>query len=75
MKIVIKSKFKLPIVIYLPNSLISPKLITKYVSKEDEFSSEDILKLINITKKYVKENGHFTFVEVKSDDCYVKITV
>lgn len=71
MKILIKGKGKVPFVIYIPNFLISPKLITKYISKDGDFNNEDILKLINITKSYVKENGHFTFIEVKSEDYYI----
>lgn len=75
MKIVIKNKYKLPLVIFIPNFIINPKFIKKYILSEDTINKDEIIKLIYIVKKYVKENGHFTFIEVKNKKYYIKISI
>lgn len=67
----------------LPTSLVKTKWIWKFAIKSaDENKQEEIIQARKFVlygykalKKYIKENGHFTLVEVMSEDAYVKIRV
>lgn len=84
MKIVIKTgndkiDKKRRITLVLPTFLIKSKIICKVISNNVD-SEDEYLKIRYIIKttykelrKYIKENGHFKLLEVKSDDGDVTI--
>ena len=63
------------IYLFLPLFFIKFKIIRNSIPEEYK-EYRDILPVIyKELRKYVKENGHFTFVEVESNDTYVKIVI
>ena len=73
MKIIIDSpdaklKFSLP--------LSASKIILPFIKNEElKLWKPIILKSLKLLRKHVKLNGHFTLVEVTSEDTYVKIII
>ena len=59
----------------LPTILIKSKVFWKFVYKEkDYYVSVNIFKKMNKQiKKYIRINGHFTFLEVMNDNYLVKV--
>lgn len=56
-----------------PLSVALAKMISKH---QDEMPPEQLKQLFRDLKKYIKENGHFVFLEVSSaDGDYVRIIV
>lgn len=75
---VINKKDKINIRLILPNSMLKTKFITNTITKHSNHNihKKTISKMYKILKDYIKENGHFTLVEVESKDgTYVKIRV
>ena len=75
---IINKKDKINIKLTLPNSMLKTKLVTNAITKNssDDIDKKTISKLYKILREFIKENGHFTLVEVESKDgTYVKIIV
>ena len=75
---VINKKDKVNINLSLPSSMLKTKFITNAITKNssDDIDKKTISKLYKILREFIKENGHFTLVEVESKDgTYVKISV
>lgn len=77
MRIKIQSKennYKL--VIFLPTSLIKTKIFWSFINNE---SIKEAYHLARITykllKNYIKENGHFTLVDIQSENGLIEIKV
>ena len=72
MKIYIKSNDGHNIKLWLPTSLLKSKFILNNIKKSGGTDIEPLMKLIPIIyktlKKYIKEHGHFTLVDVRSSD-------
>lgn len=81
MKIIINSEDK-KIKLIIPLSVMKWKVVYKNMLKNSEMTKKDkeilekkIPLLIKTVKKYIKENGHFTFVEVESEKRKILIFV
>ena len=75
---VVNKKDKVNIRLSFPSSILKTKLVTKNIFKnsKENIDKETISKMYKILKEYIKENGHFTLVEVVSKDgTYIKISV
>lgn len=75
---IINKKDKVNIKLTLPNSMLKTKLVTNNITKHSnkDIDRKTISDMYKILKDYIKENGHFTLVEVESKDgTYVKIIV
>lgn len=59
----------------LPYILFSNRIITRYLEKKINIKSKILKENLKYLKKYVKENGHFTLVEVNSANDKVKIEI
>ena len=70
MKIYIRSNEKTKIKIWIPLSYLKYKFILKKIDKHIGLDNHYLLdngpNLYKILKKYIKTNGHFTLLEVKS---------
>ena len=79
MKIRVKNKDeKINILLFFPLWVIKTKLVASLINNygKVDINKEDINNMYNIIKEYIKENGHFTMVEVETEDgTYVKIRV
>lgn len=75
MKLIVKQKGHIGIRLWLPNKLIFSKKVLKLIG--NELSKEEINVLYDCLKDFVKNNGHFVFLEVKSksDNSYIKISM
>lgn len=67
-----KLKFKL----FLPTSLLKSRFIVKRITGSEN-DSLYIKNLYRTIKKYIKENGHFTLLELRDgqDNTYITIRV
>ena len=75
---VINKKDKVNINLTLPSSMLKTKFVTNAITKKssDDIDKKTISKLYKILREFIKENVHFTLVEVESKDgTYVKISV
>lgn len=67
--------------LYLPNGFINTKIfwqmILKYVDKENKdkviTTRKTVSKFYKVIRKYIKENGHFTLIEVVSEDAFIEV--
>ena len=75
MKLVVKQKGHIGIRLWLPNRLILSKKVIKLIG--NELSREEVDILYKCLLDFVKNNGHFVFLEVKSksDGSYIRITI
>lgn len=61
---------------WIPTCLIKGKLATHFLEKEEKGQFEAfILPFYKELKKYIKENGHFTLVEINGKDKQIFIRV
>jgi hypothetical protein len=74
---IINKEEKVRINLVLPNYFIKSKITSSSIKKyagNDLFSKNLMKKMYKVIKEYIKENGHFTLLEVESKDgTYVKI--
>lgn len=79
MKIYIKSNDGHNIKLWLPTSLLKSKFILNNIKKYGGTDIEPLMKSLPIIfknlKKYIKEQGHFTLLEVSSGDNQVLIKI
>jgi hypothetical protein len=75
---VLNKEEKINIRLALPLCLIKSKLVISSIIKNSkmDIKKEVFTDVYQILKEYIKENGHFTIVEVEAKDgTYVKIRV
>ena len=72
MKIKIKYK-KFKLTLFAPLGILKTRLITKKI--EDEKLKKLLPKIVKELKKYAKSNGHFTLIELKSNNTILIIRV
>lgn len=69
----------------LPNGLIKTRIFWNILFKKRDQKSEDNIKVKNIKwiskkiykelKKFIKQNGHFTFLEIDTEQTTIKMIV
>ena len=73
MKITINVK-KIPIIVWLPTTLLKKKIFLKMAHLEAYYESIDCL--YKELKRHIKENGHFVLVDIEvENDTKIKIKV
>ncbi len=75
MKITIIEKNKKILNLKLPNILFLNKIIFKYIIKKVKFDPKFLKENLKYLKKYIKKNGHFTLIEIDSDEDKIIIEV
>lgn len=70
MTLLIKQKDSIAIKFWLPTSFLKSKLILKLLNKytDTTYISDLLPMLYSSLKKYIKLNGHFTFISIESND-------
>ena len=75
MKITIIEKNKKILNLKLPNILFLNKIIFKYIIKKVKFDPKFLKENLKYLKNYIKKNGHFTLIEIDSDEDKIIIEV
>lgn len=73
MKVAISYKSKKKnINFWLPNSVIKTKVFWRWISNDINLNNEDLIYILRSLykqlKKYVKQNGHFYLITIKTND-------
>ena len=75
MKIIIIEKNKKIINLKLPNILFLNKITFKYIIKKVKIEPNFLKENLKYLKNYIKENGHFTLIEINSGEDKIIIEV
>lgn len=75
MKITIIEKNKKILNLKLPNTLFLNKIIFKYIIKKVKIEPKFLKENLKYLKNYIKKNGHFTLIEIDSDEDKIIIEV
>lgn len=75
MKITIIEKNKKILNLKLPNILFLNKIFFKYIIKKVKFDPKFLKENLKYLKNYIKKNGHFTLIEIDSDEDKIIIEV